>query len=68
MVPIPFAFEASQESWDVLLNFLKIIANLHLFGSTGLVKCQDVSLALESLLAFSDRDSANVCNLLFSQG
>ena len=32
-------FEAPQGSWDVLLNSLKTIADLHLFWSLGLIKC-----------------------------
>ena len=33
------AFEAPQRSWEVLLNSLKTIADLHLVGSLGLIKC-----------------------------
>ena len=32
-------FEAPQGSWDILLNSLKTIADLHLFWSLGLIKC-----------------------------
>ena len=59
-------FKALQESWDVLLDFLKTIADLHLLGSTGLVKCQDVSVGLDSFFAFSNGDSY-ICNSLFFQ-
>ena len=68
VVSIFLAFEASQESWDVLLNSLKTIADLHLLGSTRLIKCQDVSVGLDSLFAFSDGDFSYICNSQFSQG
>ena len=32
-------FEASQGSWDVTLNSLNTIADLHLVGSTRFIKC-----------------------------
>ena len=38
VVSIFLAFEALQGSWDVLLNSLKIIANLHLVESAGLIE------------------------------
>ena len=57
VVSIFLAFEAPQENWDVLLNSLKTIADLHLLGSMGLIKCQDVSVGLDSLFTFSDGDS-----------
>ena len=59
MVSIFLAFEAPQGSWGVLLNSLKIIADLHLLGNTGLIKCQDVSVGLDSFFAFSDGDSSH---------
>ena len=37
-------FEAPQGSWDVLLNSLKTIADILLFWSSGLIKCQDIML------------------------
>ena len=55
-------------SWDILLNSLKTIADLHLLGSMRLIKCQDVSVGLDSFFAFSDGDSFYVCNSRFSQG
>ena len=61
------AFEASLGSWDVLLNSFKTIVDLHLIGSTGLIKCQDVSVGLDSFFAFSNGDSY-IWNSLFSQG
>ena len=61
-------FEASQGRWDVLLNSLKTIADLHLLGSMGLVKCQDVSVGLDSYFTFSNGDFSEVCNSLLSQG
>ena len=67
VVSIFLAFEAPQESWDVLLNSLETIAYLHLLGSTGLIKCQDVSVGLDSFYAFSSGDSSYICNSLFSQ-
>ena len=62
------AFEAPQESWDILLNSLKTIADLHFLGSTGLVKREDVSVGLDSLLAFSNGYFSYICNSPFSQG
>ena len=53
---------------NVLLSSLKAIADLHLVGSAGLIKCQDVSVGLDSLFTFSDGDSSYICNSLFSQG
>ena len=32
-------FEAPERSWDILLNSLKTIADLHLFWSSRLIKC-----------------------------
>ena len=43
------------------------IANIHLLGCLGLVKCQDISVGLDSFFFFC-RGSSNVCNFLFSQG
>ena len=68
VVSIFLAFEAPQGRWNVLLNSLKTIADFHLVGSTGRIKCQDVSVGLYSLFAFSDGDSSYICNFLFSQG
>ena len=62
VVSIFLAFEAPQGSWDVLLNSLKTIAVL---GSTVLIKCQDVSVGLDSLFAFSDGESSYICNSCF---
>ena len=61
-------FETPQGSWDVLLNSLKTIADLQLFWSTGLIKCSNVSVGLDSMSAFFDGDSFYVWNSLFSQG
>ena len=44
VVSIFLAFEAPQGSWDILLDSLKTITNLHLLGSMRLIKCQDVSV------------------------
>ena len=41
---------------------LKTIANFHFLGSMGLVKCQDVSVGLDSFFAFSNGDSSYICN------
>ena len=67
VVSIFLALEALQRSWDILLNSLKTIANLHLLGSTELIKSQDVSVGLDLMLAFSDGDSY-VRNFLFFLG
>ena len=61
------AFEASQGCWDILLNSLKTIADLHFLGSIGRIKYQDVSVGLDLFFAFSNGRSY-VCNSLFSQG
>ena len=61
-------FEAPQESWAILLNSLKTIADLYLFWSLGLIKCEYVNVGLDSLFTFSDEDSLYICNSLFSQG
>ena len=68
VVSVFLTFEAPQGNRDVLLKSLKTIADLHLLGRVELVKCQDVRVGLDSLLAFSDEDSTYVCNPLFSQG
>ena len=68
VVSIFLAFETPQGSWNILLISLKTKVDLHLFGSTGLIKCQDVSVGLDSFFAFSDGDSSYICNSLFSQG
>ena len=60
VVYIFLAFEAPQECMDVLLNSLKAIADLHFCGSMGLIKCQDVSVSLDSFSAFSNGDSSYV--------
>ena len=65
MVFIFLAFEAPQGIWDVLLNSLKTIANLHLLESMWLIKFQDVSAGLDSYFAFSDGDSSYIFNSLF---
>ena len=52
--------------WDVLLNSLKTIVDLHLFRSLVMIKCQDVSVGLDSFFAFSNGDPSYVCNSLFS--
>ena len=65
VVPIFLAFVAPQGCWDILLDPLKTIANLHHLGSMRLVKCQDVGIGLDSFFAFSNGDSSYVCNSLF---
>ena len=67
VICIILPFEAPQQSWDVLLNSLRTIADLHLFGSMGLIKCKDVSVGLDSAFTFSDGYSY-IFNLLFSKG
>ena len=52
VVIIFLAFEAPQGSCDVLLNSIKTKTDLHLVGSTGLIKCWDVSVGLDWLFAF----------------
>ena len=66
VVSIFWAFEAPQESWDVLLDSLKTIADIHLFGCTELIKYQDVSVYVYSFFAFSDGHSSYICNSVFS--
>ena len=66
VVFIFLAFKAPQGSWDILLDSLKRIVNLHLLRSTGLIKYQDVSVGLDSFFTFSDGDSSYICNSLFS--
>ena len=68
VVSIFWAFEAHQGRWDILFNSLKTIADLHLRRSTWLIKCQEVSVCLDSFFAFSNGDSSYVCNSLFSPG
>ena len=58
VVSIFWSFEALQRSWDVQLSSPKKIADLHLLVSTGLIKCQDVSVGLDSYFIFSDGDSS----------
>ena len=60
LVSLFLAFEAIQERWDLLLYSLKTIADLHLFGSMGLIKFKDVSVGLDSLFAFSKGDSSYI--------
>ena len=64
MVSIFLAFEAPQECWDIHLNPLKTIVNLHLLGSMELIKYQDVADGLDLFFAFSNGDSSDVCHLL----
>ena len=69
MLFIFLVFEAPQECWDIHLNPLKTIVDLHLLGSTELIKCQDVAVGLDLFFAFSNGDSSDVCHLLcYSQG
>ena len=67
VLSIFLAFEAPQDRCDLVLNILKTIADLHLLGSTGLIKCEDVSVGLDSFFAFSNRGSSYICNSLFFQ-
>ena len=64
VVSIFLAFEAPQGSWDVLLDSLKTITDLLLLGSTGLIKCQGVSIGLDSFFVFSDGDYSYIFNSL----
>ena len=69
MVSIFLVFEAPQVCWDIHLNPLKTIVNLHLLGSMELIKCQDVDVGLDLFFAFSNGDSSDVCHrLCYSQG
>ena len=68
VVFIFLAFEAPQGYWDVMLDPLKTIADFHLLGSTRLIKCQDVSVGMDSFFAFSNGDTFYIYNSLFSQG
>ena len=61
-------FKAPQGSWDILHNSFKTIADLHLFWSSGLIKCYVGNVGLNSLFTFSDGDSFYICNSLFPQG
>ena len=61
-VSIFLAFEAPQGSWDIMLNSLKTIADLHLLGNMSGCKCWS-----GFIFALSDRDSSYICNSLFSQ-
>ena len=56
-----------QDCWDIHLNPLKTIVDLHLFGGMELIKCQDVAVGLDLFFAFSNGDSSDVCHSLFSQ-
>ena len=47
VVSILLAFEALQESWDVMFNPLNTIAYFHLLGIVGLVECQDVGVGFD---------------------
>ena len=69
VVSIFLAFEAPQWCWNTLLNSLKTIANLYLLRSMGLVKCQDVSVSLDSFFtSFSNGDSSYIYHFQYSQG
>ena len=46
------AFEAPHGRWDALLDSLKKIAYLYLLRNMGLIRCQDVSIGLDSFFAF----------------
>ena len=46
-------FEASQGCWDILFNPLGTVADLHFFGNTGLIKCQDVGVGLYLFITLS---------------
>ena len=52
MVSIFLVFEAPQECWDIHLNPLKTIVDLHLLGSMKLIKCQDVAIGLDLFFTF----------------
>ena len=52
--PYFLAFETPPWSWDLLLNSLKAIVDLHFLASKGLIKYQDISIGLDSFFAFSD--------------
>ena len=69
MVSIFLAFEAHQECWDIYINPLKTIVDLHLLGSMKLIKCQDVAVGLDLFFTFSNGDTSDICHLLcYSQG
>ena len=69
MVSIFLAFEAHQECWDIYINPLKTIVDLHLLGSMQLIKCQDVAVGLDLFFTFSNGDTSDICHLLcYSQG
>ena len=65
VVSIFSAFEAPQGRWDVLFNSLETIADLHLLGNMGLIKCHNARGDLDSFLAFSNEIPSYVCNSLF---
>ena len=54
VLSIFWASEAPQERRDLVFDYLKTIADPPFLGSIGLIKCQDVSVGLDSLFAFSD--------------
>ena len=68
VVSIFLAFEVPQGHRNGQHNSLKTIADLHFLGNTGLIKCQDVSVGLDSFFTFSDGDASYVCNSLFFKG
>ena len=68
VVSIFLAFETLQGRWDVLLDSLKTIADLYLLGAMELIKCQDVSVGLDSFFAISSGNPSYIYYSLFSQG
>ena len=65
IVSIFLAFKASKRWWDVLLNPLETITDLHFLKNMGLIESQDICIGFDFLFALSDGNSS-VCHSLFS--
>ena len=61
------ASEELQEFWDALLDSLKTITDLHPLGRIGLIKCQNISVGLDSFFNISDGDSSYIFILYIQQ-
>ena len=67
MMSIFLTFEARKGCWDILFNPLETITAFHFFGNMRLIKCQNLGVGLDLLLAVSNGDSSEVCHSLFSR-
>ena len=68
VVAIFLTFEAPQRCRNILFNHLEAKPDFHFLGNMESIKSQDICISQSFLFTFSDSNSFDVLDTLFSQG